>query len=155
MRPDRIVVGEVRGGETMDMLSAMNTGHEGSLTTVHANSPEDALSRLETLASMSDLDIPFQAVQEQVNNAIDVIVQLDRGPDGSRRVSRVVSLESRRREDYLLHTVSEFDASPIEADRIVRGRHVPHPASDALAKRLRLAGERLPEDFTGDRWQES
>jgi pilus assembly protein CpaF len=155
MRPDRIVVGEVRGGETMDMLSAMNTGHEGSLTTVHANSPEDALSRLETLASMSDLEIPFQAVQEQVNNAIDVIVQLDRGPDGSRRVSRVVSLESRRREDYRLHTVSAFEAAPIEADRIVRGRHVPHPVTDAMAQRLRLAGEKLSPDFTGDRWQES
>jgi pilus assembly protein CpaF len=155
MRPDRIVVGEVRGGETMDMLSAMNTGHEGSLTTVHANSPEDALSRLETLASMSDLDIPFQAVQEQVNNAIDVIVQLDRGPDGSRRVSNVVSLESRRREDYLLHTVSVFEASDFESDRIVRGRHVPHRITDKMARRLRLAGEKLPAAFTGDGAQES
>jgi pilus assembly protein CpaF len=155
MRPDRIVVGEVRGGETMDMLSAMNTGHEGSLTTVHANSPDDALSRLETLASMSDLEIPFQAVQEQVNNAIDVIVQLDRGPDGSRRVSNVVALESRRREDYRLHPVSVFEADPIGADRIVRGRHVPHAVSPTLATRLRLAGEQLPEVFLGhgDGWQ--
>jgi pilus assembly protein CpaF len=152
MRPDRIVVGEVRGGETMDMLSAMNTGHEGSLTTVHANSPEDALSRLETLASMSELEIPFQAVQEQVNNAIDIIVQLDRGPDGSRRVSNVVALESRRREEYRLHTVSHFEALPIGPDRIVRGHHVAHPLSDALATRLRLAGEQLPDEFTADRW---
>ena len=141
MRPDRIVVGEVRGGETMDMLSAMNTGHEGSLTTVHANSPDDALSRLETLASMSDLELPFQAVQEQVNNAIDLIVQLDRGPDGSRRISSVVSLESRKREPYRLHPVCEFVAEPIGADRIVRGRHVARPLPAPLAERLRLAGE--------------
>jgi len=156
MRPDRIVVGEVRGGETMDMLTAMNTGHEGSLTTVHANSPEDALSRLETLASMSDLEIPFQAMQEQVNNAIDVIVQLDRGPDGSRRVSSVVTLESRRREDYRLHQVAEFVAEPIGADRIVRGRHVVHPLSELLRERLRLAGEDLPDLFLPgprDGWQ--
>jgi len=156
MRPDRIVVGEVRGGETMDMLTAMNTGHEGSLTTVHANSPEDALSRLETLASMSDLEIPFQAMQEQVNNAIDVIVQLDRGPDGSRRVSSVVTLESRRREDYRLHQVAQFVAEPIGADRIVRGRHVVHPLSELLRERLRLAGEDLPDLFLPgprDGWQ--
>ncbi|CAN5315445.1 CpaF family protein [soil metagenome] len=147
MRPDRIVVGEVRGGETMDMLSAMNTGHEGSLTTVHANSPDDALSRLETLASMSDLEIPYQAVQEQVNNAIDIIIQLDRGPDGSRKVHSVVSLESRRREDYRLHEVSRFEATPMGSDRIVRGAHVPRPVSPELTARLRLAGEQLPAGF--------
>jgi pilus assembly protein CpaF len=143
MRPDRIVVGEVRGGETMDMLSAMNTGHEGSLTTVHANSPDDALSRLETLASMSDLEIPFQAVQEQVNNAVDVIVQLDRGPDGSRRISSVDVLESRKREPYRLRTVSEFVAEPIGPDRIVRGVHSVLLLPWTLAERLRLAGEDL------------
>jgi pilus assembly protein CpaF len=157
MRPDRIVVGEVRGGETMDMLTAMNTGHEGSLTTVHANSPDDALSRLETLAAMSDLELPFQAVQEQVNNAIDVIVQLDRGPDGSRRVSSVVSLESKRREEYRLHRVAGFVAEPIGADRIVRGQHVAHPLSDTLLERMRLAGEDLPDAFhpvRHDGWQE-
>ena len=78
MRPDRIIVGECRGGEALDMLQAMNTGHEGSLTTVHANSPEDALVRLETLASMSDVDMPFQAFHDQVNSAVDIIVQLQR-----------------------------------------------------------------------------
>src|SRR5699024_4738454 len=113
MRPDRIVVGEVRGGETMDMLSAMNTGHEGSLTTIHANSPQEALSRAETLASMSDLDLPFAAVQEQVNNALDVIVQLERGPDGSRRVSQVVLVQSKGRDEYSFHPITEFIAEPI------------------------------------------
>jgi pilus assembly protein CpaF len=153
MRPDRIVVGEVRGGETMDMLSAMNTGHEGSLTTVHANSPDDALSRLETLASMSDLELPFAAVQEQVNNALDIVVQLDRGPDGSRRISQVACLESRRREDYRLQVVSEFVPEPIGADRVVRGTHVRHRLPAILAERLRLAGQELPDVVEGQQGQ--
>ena len=147
MRPDRIVVGEVRGGETMDMLSAMNTGHEGSLTTIHANSPEDALSRTETLASMSDIELPFEAVQEQVNSALDLIIQLNRGPDGSRRVTDVVLVVSKRREPYRLHSITRFDAEAIRADRIVRGRHVTLPVPYSFAERLRLAGEPLPDSL--------
>ncbi|PWJ26410.1 pilus assembly protein CpaF [Branchiibius hedensis] len=102
MRPDRIIVGECRGGEALDMLQAMNTGHEGSLTTVHANSPDDALSRLETLASMSDVEVPFHALRDQVNSAIDVIVQLTRAPDGARRVTNVSFVASRRQEPFEL-----------------------------------------------------
>jgi len=144
MRPDRIVVGEVRGGETMDMLSAMNTGHEGSLTTIHANSPAEALSRAETLASMSDLDLPFAAVQEQVNNAIDVVIQLDRGPDGSRRVTDVVMVVSKGRQEYKLHTLSSFEAEPMSTDRVIRGHHRVHTLPAAFARRIQLAGEGLP-----------
>lgn len=143
MRPDRIIVGEVRGGETMDMLSAMNTGHEGSLTTIHANSPEEALSRAETLASMSDLDLPFAAVQEQVNNAIDMIVQLDRGPDGSRRVTEVALVSSKGRAEYQLERISSFVAEPIGADRVVRGRHMAHPLPQHFVRRLELAGQQV------------
>ena len=150
MRPDRIIVGEVRGGETLDMLQAMNTGHEGSLTTVHANSPADALSRLETLATMSDVEVPFLAVQEQVNSAVDIIVQLDRGPDGSRRVIEVVGLVSQRREPYRLHSAlpPSSVSEPIGTDRIVRGRFS-HAATvpAVIAEWLRLAGETLPPDL--------
>ena len=89
MRPDRIIVGEVRGGEALDMLQAMNTGHEGSLTTVHANNAYDALSRMETLATMSDVEVPFAAIRDQVNSAIDLIVQLNRHADGSRRIVQI------------------------------------------------------------------
>ncbi len=96
MRPDRIIVGEVRGGEALDMLQAMNTGHEGSLATVHANSTDDALSRLETLAAMSDVELPFAAVHDQVNAAVDVIVQLLRTADGTRRTVAVDYLSSSR-----------------------------------------------------------
>ena len=144
MRPDRIVVGEVRGGETMDMLSAMNTGHEGSLTTIHANSPIEALSRAETLASMSDLELPFAAVQEQVNNAIDLVVQLERGPDGSRRITQLMLLTSTGREPYRLHTIGEYIHEPIGTDRVVRGRHVIRPLPQSFVRRLELAGEQIP-----------
>jgi pilus assembly protein CpaF len=147
MRPDRIIVGEVRGGETLDMLQAMNTGHEGSLTTVHANSPADALSRLETLATMSDVEVPFLAVQEQVNSAVDIIVQLDRGPDGSRRVVEVVGLVSQRREPYRLHLITQFASEPIGTDRIVRGRFSHRDVPAVIAEWLRLAGETLPPDL--------
>lgn len=88
MRPDRIIVGEVRGGETLDMLQAMSTGHDGSLATVHANSAEDALMRLQTLASMSEVEIPFVAIKDQINSAVDVIVQLTRHADGSHAAHR-------------------------------------------------------------------
>ena len=88
MRPDRIIVGEVRGAETVDMLQALNTGHEGSLVTLHSNSCDDAIHRLATLASMSELQIPFEALRDQINSAIDVIVQVDRFADGRRRAER-------------------------------------------------------------------
>ena len=87
MRPDRIVVGECRGGEALDMLQAMNTGHDGSLTTVHANSPRDAIARLETLVLMAGMDLPLRAIREQIASAVDVIVQLTRLRDGTRRVT--------------------------------------------------------------------
>ncbi len=141
MRPDRIIVGEVRGGETLDMLQAMNTGHEGSMATVHANSSDDAVMRLETLASMSEIKIPFEALRDQINNAVDVVVQLSRAADGSRRVSEIAAVASRRREDFALATIVRFDAEPLTADRVVRGRFTHHPLpGDAL--RAPRAGRR-------------
>jgi pilus assembly protein CpaF len=105
MRPDRIVVGEVRGGEALDMLQAMNTGHEGSLTTVHANSPRDALSRVETMVLMSGLDLPLRAVREQIASALDVIVQLDRLGDGRRVVSGIAEVQGREGETVTLQDI--------------------------------------------------
>ena len=118
MRPDRIVVGEVRGPETIDMLQAMNTGHDGSLTTVHANSTEDSVVRMQTLASMSEVDVPFAALRDQINSAIDVIVQLERGADGRRRIIEVAAVSSRLREEFRLATIMRFDPDPIGADRV-------------------------------------
>jgi pilus assembly protein CpaF len=97
MRPDRIIVGEVRGPETLDMLQAMNTGHEGSLTTIHANSPRDALSRVETLVMTAGVELPLRAIREQIASAFDLLVQISRLVDGSRRVthvSEVLGMES-------------------------------------------------------------
>ena len=147
MRPDRIIVGEVRGAETMDMLQAMNTGHEGSLATVHANSSEDAMGRLETLATMTELVLPNETIRDQINSAVDVVVQLSRGLDGDRRVVEVMALVSRRREAYRLVPLSRFEAEPLAVDRRVRGRLRHHPLPVELAHRLVLAGESVPTAF--------
>ena len=148
MRPDRIVVGEVRGAETLDMLQAMNTCHEGSLSTVHANSAEDAVSRIETLASMSDVKIPYEALRDQINGAVDIIVQLDRGADGLRRVVEVASIASRRREPFRLETVAAFEPDPLGADRVVTGRFLHFPLPQRVARRMMIAGEQPPPEFT-------
>ena len=149
MRPDRIIVGEVRGAETLDMLQAMNTGHEGSIATVHANSTEDAIVRLETLAGMTDVKILVEAVRDQINSAVDVIVQLARGPDGSRRVGEVAAVASRRREAFRLATVSRFEPEPLGPDLVVRGEYRWFRLPPDLENRLVLAGEDLPRPITG------
>jgi pilus assembly protein CpaF len=97
MRPDRIIVGEVRGGEALDMLQAMNTGHEGSMSTAHANSPQDLISRLETMSLMSDVELPVQHVREQIASALDLVVHMSRLPDGRRAVTRISAVEGMRR----------------------------------------------------------
>ena len=108
MRPDRIVVGEVRGAEALDMLQAMNTGHEGSLTTIHANSPRDALSRLETMVLMAGFDLPVRAIREQIASAINVIVQLERQNDGSRKVTGVQEIQGMEGDTILLQEIFRF-----------------------------------------------
>jgi pilus assembly protein CpaF len=147
MRPDRIIVGEVRGAETLDMLQALNTGHEGSLVTVHANSADDAIHRLETLATMSDLQVPFDALRDQINNAIHVIVQLDRYADGHRRVSEVAVVASHRREAFRLAPVAAFEAEPLGPDRRVVGRMRHARLPEPIARQLELTGERVPPEF--------
>jgi len=147
MRPDRIIVGEVRGAETLDMLQALNTGHEGSLVTVHANSCDDAIHRLETLATMSDLHIPFEALRDQINSAIHMIVQVDRYPDGKRRVSEVSLVASSRREPFRLGTVAAFEADPVGPDRVVTGRIRHFPLPPPIARRFELMGEAVPVEF--------
>ncbi|CAM4023549.1 CpaF family protein [Nocardiopsis rhodophaea] len=147
MRPDRIIVGEVRGGETLDMLQAMNTGHDGSLVTVHANSADDAIYRLQTLASMSEVKIPFEAIRDQISNAIDVIVYLDRAADGARRVGEVAVVASKRREEFRLQSVMEFVKEPMGADRRVRGEFHHRPLPRHIAQRLIHGGESVPGAF--------
>src|SRR5256714_7417243 len=110
MGPDRIIVGEVRGPETLDMLQAMNTGHEGSLTTIHANSPRDALSRLETLVMTAGVELPHRAIREQVSSAFDLLVQITRLVDGSRRISHIT--EVLRMESDVITLQEVFYAKP-------------------------------------------
>ncbi len=111
MRPDRIVVGECRGGESLDMLQAMNTGHDGSLSTVHANSPRDAIARLETLVLMAGMDLPLRAIREQIASAVDVVVQLTRLRDGTRRVTHVTEVQGMEGETVTLQDAFLFDYS--------------------------------------------
>jgi pilus assembly protein CpaF len=148
MRPDRIIVGEVRGPETIDMLQALNTGHEGSLVTLHSNSCDDAIHRLGTLASMSELAIPFEVLRDQINSAIDVIVQVDRYADGRRRMSEMAVVASNRREHFRLASVMEFDSDPIGPDRNVTGRFRHRRLPENVLHRLVLAGVEVPREFT-------
>ena len=140
MRPDRIIVGEVRGGETLDMLQAMNTGHEGSLTTVHANSATDALSRLETLSSMSDVTLPVETVRDQINGAIDVIIQLERDSTGVRRVSTIEAVTSRHRENYATSLMMHY----VHTAQRNQGHFEFHGISQAMAARIQQHGLQLP-----------
>ena len=145
MRPDRIIVGEVRGEETLDMLQAMNTGHEGSLATVHANSADDAVVRLETLASMGDVRVPADTLRDQINSAVDIVVQLSRGADGGRRISEISTLTSRRSNEYRLASLTSLRGD----DRISSRLSVPH-LPEKLARRITFAGEPLPDGVVVD-----
>ena len=111
MRPDRIIVGEIRGGEALDMMQAMNTGHDGGMTTVHANSPRDALARLETMVLMSGLELPSRAIREQIVSAIDLVVQVRRYEDGVRRVSSIAEIRGLEGSTPQLQDVFRFEVS--------------------------------------------
>ncbi|MGA7295449.1 MAG: CpaF family protein [Terriglobales bacterium] len=143
MRPDRIVVGEVRGEEAFDMLQAMNTGHEGSLTTVHANSPRDALARIENMVSMANLNIPERAIRHQIANAVHAVVQVARLSDGSRKVITVSEVTGMEGDMIALQDVFVFDRTGIDESGKVRGvfHSTGHPPN--FAERLATAGCRL------------
>jgi pilus assembly protein CpaF len=125
MRPDRIVVGECRGGEALDMLQAMNTGHEGSLTTVHANSPRDAMSRLETMVLMAGMELPIKAIREQIGSAIQVVIQLSRFSDGSRKVSKMTEVCGMEGDRIILQDLFEFKQTGLSPEGKVLGSLVP------------------------------
>jgi pilus assembly protein CpaF len=126
MRPDRIVVGECRGGESLDMLQAMNTGHEGSLSTVHANSPRDAIARLETLVLMAGMDLPLRAIREQIVSAVDVIVQIGRLSDGTRRVTHVTEVQGMEGDVVTMQDAFVFDhAAGVDQNGRFRGQAIP------------------------------
>jgi pilus assembly protein CpaF len=124
MRPDRIIVGECRGGEALDMLQAMNTGHDGSLTTLHANTPRDALSRLETMVMMAGYDLPVRAIREQVAGAVDMIIQLSRLRDGSRKLVSVCEVVGLEGDVVTTQEVARYDQRGLDKENNVRGAFV-------------------------------
>ena len=140
MRPDRIIVGEVRGGEAFDMLQAMNTGHEGSVTTVHANSPRDALSRVENMVMMAGFDLPQRAIREQIASAIHLIVQISRLPDGTRRVTHVTEVSGIEGDVVTLQDIFTFDGRQTAADGRVEGQLLPTGIRPAFADKFARAG---------------
>ncbi len=145
MRPDRIVVGEVRGAEAIDMLQAMNTGHDGSLTTLHANGPRDGLSRLQTMVSMAGLNLPEKGVREQIASAIDLIVHVSRLSDGTRRITNVAEVVGMEGEVISMQDIFVFQRDGLGADGKVVGRFVPTGIRPKHADRLRNYGIHLSE----------
>jgi pilus assembly protein CpaF len=148
MRPDRIVVGEVRGAEALDMLQAMNTGHDGSLSTLHANSPRDALARVETMVLMAGFDLPMRAIREQAASAIDLLVHIARGRDGVRRVVRVTAVDGMEGDTITLSDVFLLEGEP-GTDGGVGARLRATGVRPKLVERLHEAGVTLPADAFG------
>jgi pilus assembly protein CpaF len=148
MRPDRIVVGEVRGGEALDMLQAMNTGHDGSLTTLHANTSRDALSRLETLVMMAGMDLPLKVVRQQISSAVDLIVQQSRLRDGTRRVTAITEVAGMEGETIVLTDVFKFEMTNFTTEGKVEGILKPTGIRPLFYPRLQASGLKLgPEIF--------
>ncbi|HZE69126.1 MAG TPA: CpaF family protein [Pyrinomonadaceae bacterium] len=147
MRPDRIVIGEVRAGEAIDMLQAMNTGHDGSLTTVHANTPRDALARLETMIQMAGMRLSDRAMRQQIASAIHLIIQVARLSDGTRRITSVSEITGMEGETISMQEVFLFERRGIDADGRVIGRFKPTGVRPRFSERLKVYGLQLPRVF--------
>jgi pilus assembly protein CpaF len=147
MRPDRIVVGEVRGGEALDMLQAMNTGHDGSLSTLHANSPRDALARVETMVLMAGFDLPVRAIREQTASAIDLLVHINRGRDGVRRVAKISAVDGMEGDKITLSDLFVFEVSDTTPGGPIHGALRSTGIRPKLAERLHDAGIELPAEL--------
>jgi pilus assembly protein CpaF len=143
MRPDRIVVGEVRGEEAFDMLQAMNTGHEGSLTTVHANSPRDAISRIENMVSMANLNLPERAVRQQIASAVHAVIQIARLSDGTRKVITISEVTGMDEGSLAMQDIFSFDRTGIDENGKVRGAFRATGVRPKFAERLATSGARL------------
>ena len=147
MRPDRIVVGECRGGEALDMLQAMNTGHDGSLTTLHANTPRDALSRLETMALMSGLDLPARAIRDQIASAVNLVVQQSRLQDGSRRITHITEITGQEEAAFTMADVFVFRQTGMAPDGTIYGQFVPTGYIPSFVERLARRGIKVPREI--------
>jgi len=147
MRPDRIIVGEVRGPEAFDMMQAMNTGHEGSLGTVHANTPRDALARIENMILMAGLDLPMRAIREQIASAIHMVIQIARLADGTRRVTKVSEISGMEGEVVTMQDLFGFEQTGVDSDGRVVGEFRPTGIRPSFATKFEIAGVHLPTDL--------
>lgn len=147
MRPDRIIVGEVRSGEALDMLQAMNTGHDGSLTTGHANTPRDMLSRLETMVLMSGMNLPIKAIRDQVASAIDLIVQQSRLMDGSRRITHITEVQGMEGDVIILQDIFKFEQKGLDSKGKVKGEFVSTGIMPKFVQKLKEKGIVIPTDL--------
>jgi pilus assembly protein CpaF len=145
MRPDRIIVGEVRGGEALDMLQAMNTGHDGSLSTIHANTARDALARLETMVLMAGFDLPERAIREQIAAAINVVIQLSRLSDGTRKVISVSEITGMEGPTIVMQDIFVFKRKGIKPDGGVIGDFTPTGVRPWFMEKFRVSGVEVPE----------
>src|ERR1700756_1529159 len=153
MRPDRIIIGEVRGEEALDMLQAMNTGHDGSLTTIHANAPRDALSRLETMVAMSNLNLPDSAIRRQIASAIDLVVQVSRMSDGTRKVVSIAEITGMEGDIVTMQDIFIFRKRGIRENGEVTGEFMPSGIRPKFSERLLVTGVQLPMGmFEGPRF---
>jgi pilus assembly protein CpaF len=150
MRPDRIVIGEVRGGEAIDMLQAMNTGHDGSLTTIHANTPRDALARLETMIQMTGMRLSERAMRQQVASALDLVLQVARLSDGTRRVTSISEITGMEGDTITMQEIFLYERTGIDAQGQVIGRFRPTGIRPRFAERLKASGLQLPRIFFED-----
>ncbi|PWH11807.1 MAG: type II secretion system protein E [Anaerolineae bacterium] len=148
MRPERIIVGECRGGETLDMLQAMNTGHDGSMTTAHANSPRDALSRIETMCLMAGMDLPVRAIREQISSAVDLIVQQERMKDGSRKVTYITEVSGMEGDVITMTDLFVFEQTGLEAGKVI-GRLRPTGLRPKFMDKIEAVGIHLPPTIFG------
>src|SRR6185503_19305426 len=147
MRPDRIIIGEVRGEEAFDMLQAMNTGHEGSMTTIHANTARDALSRLESMVAMASLNLPARSLRQQIASAISIVVQVSRLSDGTRKVTNISEITGQEEDVISMQDVFTFVRKGIGPDGKVIGAFAPSGIRPKFLDRLRIAGIMLPADI--------
>lgn len=147
MRPDRIIVGEVRSGEALDMLQAMNTGHDGSLTTGHANTPRDMLSRLETMVLMSGMNLPIKAIRDQVASAVDLIVQQSRLMDGSRRITHITEVQGMEGDVIILQDIFKFEQKGLDSKGKVKGEFVSTGIMPKFVQKLKEKGIVIPTDL--------
>jgi pilus assembly protein CpaF len=146
MRPDRIVIGEVRGGEAIDMLQAMNTGHDGSLTTIHANTPRDALARLETMIQMTGMRLSERAMRQQVASAIDLVLQVARLSDGSRRVTSISEITGMEGDTITMQEIFMYERTGMNQGQVI-GRFRPTGIRPRFAEKLKSCGMQLPRIF--------